>query len=187
VEAGTPFLKQEGRRGLETIAALWPGYIVADLKISDGAAAEIHFAKHAGAHAATALGSAPKETLELFVETCRATGLDSMIDMLGVADPLRILAQLRQAPDVVILHIGRDEESARGKSIPYRHVNKIKSKFDVLISAAGGIGLKEARSAIFNGANIVVANVVAEADPWKGIAAQGDLAAIAKQFLKTIE
>jgi len=30
----------------------------------------------------------------------------------------------------------------------------------VLISAAGGVDLKEARSAIFNGANIVVANIV---------------------------
>jgi 3-keto-L-gulonate-6-phosphate decarboxylase len=110
-----------------------------------------------------------------------------MIDMLGVKDPLKVLMQLRTPPEVVVLHLGRDEESTRGKVIQYRHVNRVRSKFDVLLSAAGGVDLKEARSAIFNGANIVVANLVKPEDPWTGISTASDVAEMARQFLTTIE
>jgi 3-keto-L-gulonate-6-phosphate decarboxylase len=113
--------------------------------------------------------------------------MNSMIDMLGVKDPLKVLMQLRTPPNVVVLHLGRDEESTRGKMIQYRHVNRVRSKFNVLISAAGGVDLKGARSAIFNGANIVVANLVHPADPWTGISTESDVAEMAQQFLTTIE
>jgi len=111
----------------------------------------------------------------------------SMIDMLGVDDPLKAVRQLRRPPDVVVLHRGRDEEGTRGKVIQYRHVNRVRSKFDVLISAAGGVDIKEARSAIFNGANIVVVNLVRPGDPWEGIRTDSDVEAMARQFLATIE
>ncbi|MFH1622614.1 MAG: hypothetical protein ABIA97_05810, partial [Candidatus Omnitrophota bacterium] len=94
---------------------------------------------------------------------------------------------LKTPPDVVVLHKGRDEETTRGKVIKYKHINKIRSKYAVLISAAGGIDLREARSAIFNGANIVVANIVSSDDPWTGISSDSDVKTIAEQFLKTIE
>jgi 3-keto-L-gulonate-6-phosphate decarboxylase len=141
----------------------------------------------AGATAATVLGSAPPETLDLFVAACKQRGIDSMIDMLGVEDPLRMLREMKMPPEVVILHKGRDEESTRGKAIKYKHVNRIRSKYNVLISAAGGVDLKEARSAIFNGANIVVVNIVSSADPWTGIRDADNIAAIAQKFLDTIE
>ena len=111
----------------------------------------------------------------------------SMIDMLCTKDPLRVLMRLQKPPDVVVLHRGRDEEGTRGKLIQYRHVNRVRSKFDVLISAAGGVDVKEARSAIFNGANIVVANLVRPGDPWTGIPTDSDVGAMAQQFLATIE
>ena len=110
-----------------------------------------------------------------------------MIDMLGVSDPLHVMRQLRKPPDVVILHRGRDEEGTRGKVIQYRHVNRIRSKYDVLISAAGGVDLHEARSAIFNGANIVVVNLVRPGDEWEGISTDDQVREIATQFLTTIE
>ncbi len=97
------------------------------------------------------------------------------------------MMRLAKPPDVMVLHKGRDEENTRGKLIQYRHVRRVKSKFDVLISAAGGVDIKEARSAIFNGANIVVANLVHPADPWTGITTDSDVAAIAREFLTRIE
>jgi hypothetical protein len=57
----------------------------------------------------------------------------------------------------------------------------------VLISAAGGVDIKEARSAIFNGANIVVVNLVLPGDVWTGIPTDGDVGAMASEFLSTIE
>jgi len=65
--------------------------------------------------------------------------------------------------------------------------DRIRSKFDASISAAGGVGLKEARSAIFNGANIVVVNLVRPGDPWEGISTNEDIAGVARKFLETIE
>ena len=47
--------------------------------------------------------------------------------------------------------------------------------------------IKEARSAIFNGANIVVVNLVQPGDPWEGIRTDADVGAMARQFLATIE
>src|SRR3989344_8816731 len=187
IEVGTPFIKREGSDGIRRIAELWQGKIVADLKTMDGAAEEVELAHNAGASAGTVLGSASKETLELFIKRCKELGLDSMIDMIGIEEPLKVLLKLRNIPDVVILHKGRDEETTRGKMIKYKHINKIRSKYDVLISAAGGVDLKEARSAIFNGANIVVVNLVSGEDNVIGITEDQDIAEIAEQFLKTIE
>lgn len=187
IEAGTPYLKREGLAGIRLIRRLWGGQIVADLKVSDGALEEVAMAQQAGATAITALGSAPVETLNLFVGECARRSVASMIDMLGVKDPLHVVMALKAPPDVVILHRGRDEESTRGKVIQYRHVNRLRSKFDVMISAAGGVDLREARSAIFNGASIVVANLVQPGDPWAGIPTTTDVPAMAHEFLATIE
>ena len=187
IEAGTPFIKREGMAGIRAIRSLWRGHLVADLKTVDGALGEVDMVRGAGATAATVLGSSPPEVLDLFIARCAELGMDSMIDMLGVRDPLKAVMQLRRPPDVVVLHRGRDEEGTRGKVIQYRHVNRVRSKFDVLISAAGGVDLKEARSAIFNGASIVVVNLVHPGDPWEGIRTDSDVGAMARQFLATIE
>ncbi len=187
IEAGTPYIKREGVNGIQTIRSIWRGHIVADIKIVDGALGEVKMVQSAGATAVTALGSSPTETLDLFIALCKELGMISMIDMLGVKDPLRMVMRLKRPPDVVVLHRGRDEENTRGKMIQYRHVNRLRSKYAVLISAAGGVDLREARSAIFNGANIVVANLVQPNDPWTGIRTDTDVGEMAHEFLSTIE
>jgi len=187
IEAGTPLIKREGMRAVQAARTLWKGYVVADLKTADGAEGEVTMARQAGANAATILGSSPVESLDLFVAACASLGMDAMIDMVGVADPLEVLRQMKKPPAVVILHRVRDEENTRGKMIQYRHVNRIHSKYDVVISAAGGVDLREARSAIFNGASIVVVNIVAPGDPWEGIRSDQNVGAIAREFLTTIE
>jgi bifunctional enzyme Fae/Hps len=187
IEAGTPFIKREGFDGINRIKQIWGGVVVADIKTMDGALEEVDLAYNAGASAATVLGSASVETINFFLKRCKELNMVSMIDMINVEEPLKVLMKLRQSPDVVILHKGRDEETTRGKVIKYKHINKIRSKFNVLISAAGGVDLKEASSAIFNGANIVVVNIVSTKDPWTGIQSDEDVAKVAEKFLRTIE
>lgn len=186
IEAGTPFIKLEGMRGVQAIKQRWPGHVVADLKVADGAIGEVDMAHQAGATAATVLGNAPTETIELFIGRCTQLNMLSMIDLIGVGDPLDILRPLKRAPDIIVIHRGRDEEGTSGKMIRYRQINRIRSKYDSLISAAGGVDLREARSAIFNGANIVVANIVHPSDGWIGIQTTEDITAIAETFLETI-
>ena len=187
IEAGTPYIKREGMNGLRYIRRLWPGILVADMKVADGAIGEVFMARSAGANAITVLGNAPMETLNLFINECRRLNMISMIDMIAVKDPLDTMRQLKSPPDVVVLHLGRDEETTRGKLIQYRHVNRINSKFSTLISAAGGVDVRGARSAIFNGANIVVVNVVQANGNLKGITTDEDIGLMARRFLETIE
>jgi len=183
IEAGTPFLKREGIGGIRTMRALWKGPIIADLKIADGAVGEVEMARAAGATGITALGSSPTETLDLFVTHCANLGMLSMIDMIGVTDPLAVVRPLQRPPNVVILHRGRDEECTRGKMIQYRHINRLRSKYDVFIAAAGGVDLKESRSAIFNGAGLVVVNLVQPGDVWAGIPTNSDVPKVVEQYL----
>lgn len=186
IEAGTPLIKLEGMRAIRAIRMRWPGHIVADLKVSDGAIGEVDMARRAGATAVTALGNAPVETLNLLIDRCSELNMISMIDLLGVDDPLEVLRPLKKSPDIIVIHRGRDEENTRGKMIRYRQINRIRSKYEALISAAGGVDLREARSAIFNGANIVVANIVHPNDGWTGIKINEDITQIAQKFLETI-
>ena len=186
LEAGTPFIKREGMRGVRGIAQFAPGITVADMKVADGALGEVQMAAEAGAGAITVLGSSPVETLRLFIDACAQYGVLSMIDMIGVEDPMHVMRPLYRPPDVVVIHRGRDEESNWEKMIRYRHISRIRSKYNSLISAAGGVDLKEARSAIFNGANIVVVNVVKPNEPWNGIRTTDDIHRLTQEFLDTI-
>lgn len=187
IEAGTPYIKREGANAIRFIRRLWSGYIVADIKTMDGAVEEVMEAAYAGANAATVLGAAPPETINLFIETCKKTGIDAFIDMIGIDDPMKVLRHVRKLPKVVILHKGRDEESSRSKVIKYVNIKRIKSKYDVLLSAAGGIDLRQAESASFNGADIVTVNLVKPHSVFEGINTEGEIERLAKDFLAGID
>lgn len=155
-------------------------YIVADLKCMDRGLREVEIAKEGGANAAVVLGHAPIETLDAFIENCEKAGLDSMIDMMNVEYPLEILRQLKNPPQVVILHRGVDEEAFNPeKEIPFHEIQRIKSEYDIMIAIAGGDTFDEARRAIFNDADIVVV--------WKSFyRSSAETAKLAEEFLKEI-
>ncbi|MHA1729781.1 MAG: orotidine 5'-phosphate decarboxylase / HUMPS family protein [Promethearchaeota archaeon] len=169
IEAGTPFCKREGMNGVRMIRRLWRGILIADLKVIDGAEEEVFFASLAGANGITVLGSSPIETLDLFNYTCKSRGLIAGIDMLGVDNPLKKMMALTNKPDFVVIHKGRDEESNKRKIIKYKDISKIRSKFNVSISVAGGLDEESVRSAYFNGADIAILNIVKATDKNKGL------------------
>ena len=155
-------------------------YIVADLKCMDRGVREVGIASEGGANAAVALGHAPIETLDAFIENCEKAGLDSMIDMMNFDFPLNVLRQLKKPPQVVILHRGVDEEAFNPeKEIPFHEIQRIKSNYDIMIAVAGGDTFEEARRAIFNDADIVVV--------WKSFyKSSAETAKLAEEFLKEI-
>ncbi len=156
-------------QGVRLIRRLWRGLIVADLKTTDGAATEVSFAYRAGAGAVTAAGSAPVETLDFFNQVCQRYQIYSMIDLLGVDNPLKKLMRLKYKPNFVVIHKGRDEETNPRSIIRYKDINKVKSKFDVSISVAGGLKPNNVRAAYFNGADVAILNVIKSRDPNEGI------------------
>ena len=155
-------------------------YIVADMKCMDRGTSEVGIAKRGGANAVTALGQAPLETLDAFIEECEEQELDSMIDMMNVDFPLRILRELKKMPQVVILHRGVDEEAFNPeKEIPFHEIQRIKSNYDIMIAVAGGDTFREVQRAIFNDADIVVV--------WKSFyKSTAETAKLAEEFLREI-
>ena len=183
IEAGTPYIKQFGMPGVRLIRRLWRGMVVADLKVTDGAIREVQFAASAGANAVTVMGSAPTETLDFFNEYCAKLGLYSMIDMLGVDNPLRKLLPLKHKPNFVVIHKGRDEETNVRSIIRYKDIAKIGSKYDTFISVAGGLEVANVRKAYFNGADVAILNIVTNADPNNGIIDSTNFRALVPKIL----
>lgn len=189
IEAGTPLIKAYGEDGIRRLRDVWnlktsgsfDCYIVADTKCMDRGRTEVQIASQGGANAATVLGAAPIETINYFIDSCKDFGLDSMVDMIGVEQPIRVLRKLKKLPTVVILHRGVDEETFdRHKPIPYLQINKIRSSFDVMISIAGGDTIREVQRAIFNDADIVVV--------WKEFySPTSNTGLLAEEFLKEIK
>src|SRR3989344_769027 len=169
------------RRAKNDITPPFLPYVVADLKTMDRGETEVEIAANGGASAAIALGSAPIETLNSFIESCERYGLDAMIDMMNVEYPLALLRALKKVPPVVILHRGVDEEKFnREKQIPLHEISRIKGAYDIMISIAGGDTLREVQRSIFNDADIVVV--------WKDVyQSTGDTVKIIEGFLKEIK
>lgn len=193
LEAGTPLVKEYGSYGIRRIYSAWKQriwrageadldpYVVADLKCIDRGLREVDIAIEGGASAATVMGIAPIETINAFIAACREGGIDSMVDMMNVDQPYRILAKLKKLPNVVMLHRGVDEESYnKDKPLPYLQINKIRGSFNVMIAMAGGDSIREVQREIFNDVDIVVV--------WKDFYEQsGDTQRLAEEFLKEIK
>lgn len=156
-------------------------YIVADLKMMDRGEAEVEIAARSGASGAVALGHAPIESLNAFIQKCKELEIDAIIDMMNVEYPLSILRKLKEQPRVVILHRGVDEEEFNKEiQIPLHEIRRIKGNYDILIAIAGGDTLREAQRAIFNDADIVIV--------WKSVFQQtSDTSLMIEKFLKQIK
>lgn len=182
IEAGTPLIKRFGIECIEEIRSLSQEgtYIVADSKTTDLAEREVEMMADAGASAITCLGVAPIETINKFIEKCFERGIDPIIDMMNVEEPLLVLKKLKKQPTVVILHRGVDEEKTKEKIIPYYQIKQIKGNYNTMIAIAGGDSQKEIETAIFNDADIVVL--------WKKFYnSSGDVGNIARGFLSFIK
>jgi len=172
-------LQRKKERFLKNEAVFTP-YIIADLKCMDRGKREVEIAIEGGANAAVALGEAPIETLDAFIEECEKSDLDAMVDMMNVGYPLEVLRQLKKLPQVVILHRGVDEEAFNPESeIPFHEIHRIKENYDIMVAIAGGDTFQEVQGAIFNDADIVVV--------WKSFyQSTTETAKLAEEFLKEI-
>lgn len=161
IEAGYPFIKMYGQKGIRAISNLWSqktknGYVVADMKCMDRADTEVAIAKNGGAKAVTCLGLAPVETINQFISACKDKNMDSVLDMMNVKFPFEILQKLKQIPDIIMLHRGVDEKGNREIMIPHNQITRIKGTYDVIIAIAGGETLKETTRTFFNDADIAI-------------------------------
>ncbi|MBD3194292.1 MAG: bifunctional 5,6,7,8-tetrahydromethanopterin hydro-lyase/3-hexulose-6-phosphate synthase [Candidatus Lokiarchaeota archaeon] len=174
LEIGTPFLKKYGMEVITKIREIEPNkYLVADLKTLDVGKLEVDDAFNAGADGVVCSGLASAASIDKFLLEAERMGIDGIVDMMEVSDPVSKLKTLKQIPRVVILHRGIDTEQSTSASgtdnaqmKKWGFVPKIKELYSnrklasgrdrVLVAVAGGITPDSAPNALSMGADILI-------------------------------
>lgn len=175
IEAGTPLIKKFGLSVIGEIRKLRPNaFIIADMKILDTGNLEARMAADATADAVVVSGLAPTSTIEKAISEARKVGIYSIIDMLNVANPAKLVAGLKVKPDIVELHRAIDtEETAHA----WGDIPAIKKAAGgrLLVATAGGIRVDVVKDALKAGADILVVG--------RAITASKDIGHAAEEFL----
>jgi bifunctional enzyme Fae/Hps len=175
IEAGTPLIKKFGLSVIGEIRKLRPNaFIIADMKILDTGNLEARMAADATADAVVVSGLAPTSTIEKAVSEARKVGIYSIIDMLNVSNPVRLITSLKVKPDIVELHRAIDvEETAHAWGDIAALKKAAGSK--LLVATAGGIRVDVVKDALKAGADILVVG--------RAITASKDIGHAADEFL----
>ncbi|HUK93040.1 MAG TPA: bifunctional 5,6,7,8-tetrahydromethanopterin hydro-lyase/3-hexulose-6-phosphate synthase [Methanomicrobiales archaeon] len=175
VEAGTPLIKKFGIGVISELRKARPSsFIIADLKILDTGNLEARMAADASADAVVVSGLAPVQTLEKAITEAKKTGIYSVMDMLNVPDPLKVIKSLAVKPDIVELHRAIDaerEDHAWGDIAALKKAGGGR----MLVATAGGIKVPVVKAAIKSGADIIVVG--------RAITASRDIKHAAEEFL----
>lgn len=178
IEAGTPMIKKFGVEVIGQLRKLRPNaFIIADLKVLDTGNLETRMASDASADAVVISGLAPKETIEKAINEAKKTGIYSIVDMLNVADPAKVVKQLAIKPDIVELHRAIDAEGSDHRWGDIEAIRKAAGK-KILIATAGGIRVDVVKTALKAGADILVVG--------RAITASKDVHHAAEEFLEQL-
>ncbi len=144
-EVGTPLLKAEGMRSVRLVKSVCRGPPVSvDTKTMDTGALEAGLAADAGADMATVLAVADMVTITEFVDEARRRGMKSVVDTIGVENPLERAKLIidNAAPDIVVFHLGIDVQRRRGASLT-RLIEEAKKAMGLgpKVAVAGGINV----------------------------------------------
>jgi bifunctional enzyme Fae/Hps len=178
IEAGTPLIKKFGLSVIGEIRKLRPNaFIIADMKILDTGNLEARMAADATADAVVVSGLAPNSTIEKAISEARKVGIYSIVDMLNVQNPVKLIASLKVKPDIVELHRAIDvEETAHA----WGDIPAIKKAAGgkLLVATAGGIRVDVVKDALKSGADILVVG--------RAITASKDIGHAADEFIEKL-
>ena len=178
IEAGTPLIKRFGLEVISDIRKLRPNaFIIADMKILDTGNLEARMAADSSADAVVISGLAPASTLEKAIAEAKKTGIYSVVDMLNVSDPVKVIKGLKVKPDIVELHRAIDAEDTAHAwgDIP---ALKKAAGGKLLVATAGGIRVDVVKDAVKAGADIIVVG--------RAITASKDVHTAADLFLEQL-
>jgi 3-hexulose-6-phosphate synthase/6-phospho-3-hexuloisomerase len=166
IEAGTPLIKSEGMNAVREMKKAFPGTkIVADMKTVDTGSMEVEMAAKAGADIVTMLASSDDSTVEDALRAARKYGVQIMMDLLTVPDPVKRAQDLeKMGVDYICVHVGIDQQMRGHSTIDL--LKQIIEEVRTPVAAAGGIDPLSGSEAIASGAAIVIVggNVVRSAD-----------------------
>ncbi|WGI17523.1 bifunctional 5,6,7,8-tetrahydromethanopterin hydro-lyase/3-hexulose-6-phosphate synthase [Methanonatronarchaeum sp. AMET-Sl] len=155
-EVGTPLVKKYGVDVVSRMREIREdAFIVVDLKTLDTGNLEARMVADAGGDGVVVAGIASKPTIEGVIEEADKTGIYSIIDTINMKNPIELLKQLDQKPDILELHRAIDVEDEAEHA--WGNIENIKKELDGgLVSVAGGIKSKNVQEAIEAGADILV-------------------------------
>ena len=178
IEAGTPLVKKFGLNVISEMRKVRPNaFIIADLKVLDTGNLEARMAADASADAVVISGLAPKSTLEKAISEAKKTGIYSVVDMLNVPDPVKVIEGLSVKPDIVELHRAIDAEETKHA---WGNIAALKKAAGgkLLVATAGGIRAEVVKEALKSGADILVVG--------RAITASKDIRSSAEIFLENL-
>jgi 3-hexulose-6-phosphate synthase/6-phospho-3-hexuloisomerase len=193
LEAGTPLIIAEGRRGVQELRARYPSVpIVADLKAMDGGAGETELMVKAGATMVVVMGQAHPETVELAVKAAHEHGAKVMGDNMAMPDPVAGAKRMEDLGcDYIIHHIGYDMRTLRRQRgldapTPLDRLREIVQAVSVPVQAVGGLTIQQAMDTPKHGAPLVVigAPLVIEGHAFR--AATGDMEGMLRMICETV-
>ena len=166
IEAGTPLIKSEGMNSVREMKKSLPGTrIVADMKTVDTGAMEVEMAAKAGADIVAMLAVSDNSTVEDALRAAHKYGVQIMMDLLTVPDPVERSRELEAlGVDYICVHVGIDQQMTGRDTLDF--LKQIVKEVKTPVAAAGGIDATSGAAAIASGAAIVIVggSVVRSAD-----------------------
>ncbi len=179
IEAGTPLIKKFGLGVITELRKLRPNaFIIADMKILDTGNLEARMAADASADAVVVSGLAPISTMEKAIAEARKVGIYSVVDMLNVQNPAKVIEKLKNKPDIVELHRAIDTEDTAHAWGDIAAIKKAAGG-KLLVATAGGVRVNVVKDALKAGADILVVG--------RAITASKDIKHSADEFLDKLE
>lgn len=168
LEIGTPCIKHNGIKLLETLRAKFPNNkILVDLKTMDAGYYEAEPFYKAGADICTVLGTADIGTIKGVIDVANAYGKEAQVDLINVADKGQRTKEVAAlGAHIIGVHTGLDQQAA-GQT-PFVDLGLVASLgLNVKVSVAGGIKPATVQQVVKAGASIVVAGaaIYGAADP----------------------
>jgi 3-hexulose-6-phosphate synthase/6-phospho-3-hexuloisomerase len=156
IEAGTPLIKSEGMNSVRELKKALPKIrIVADMKTVDTGAMEVEMAAKAGADIVAMLATSDNSTIEDAMRAARKYGVQIMMDLLTVQDPVKRSRELEElGVDYICVHVGIDQQMTGRDTIDF--LKQIAKEVKTPVAAAGGIDASSGANAIASGAAIVI-------------------------------
>ncbi|MCB5189642.1 3-hexulose-6-phosphate synthase [Methylobacillus arboreus] len=180
LEIGTPSIKHNGIKLLETLRAKFPNNkILVDLKTADAGFYEAEPFYKAGADIVTVLGISDLGTIKGVVDAANKYGKKAQVDLINVADKAALSqAAAKLGAHIIGVHTGLDQQAA-GQT-PFSDLSVIADQnLGVEISVAGGVKPATVKQVKDAGAHIIVAGaaIYGAADP---AAAAAEITALAR-------
>jgi len=168
LEIGTPCIKHNGIKLLETLRAKFPkNQILVDLKTMDAGFYEAEPFYKAGADICTVLGTADLGTIKGVIDAANKYGKKAQVDLINVDDKAKRTQEVAKlGAHIIGVHTGLDQQAA-GQT-PFADLGLVAAqKLNVEISVAGGIKAGTVKQVKDAGANIIVAGaaIYGAADP----------------------